>query len=376
MKTGRYRIKYFLGIMMVTVIFSNRMIYAADTENLQEETERVEESVTDSQENLRYVAMGDSIPNGYVAADETEITGYPWLIAEDMMSMSGRETELMCYTRNGLTTKGLYERYLSDPEVMEQVKDADLITVTIGANDLLNEFKRVSQEILNIDTKFRDANSALDGLKEGIEANPLLLVKVAAAIGGWDYDAFEQDWIRLMENISGNCNEHAQVVVTMIYNPVSQMELPGTLNLVVDMVIKGMNDIIFANSEIYGYCVADLFESEIGDHTQSDGLHPNQEGQELIRELVEAQVNMEEWTVPEGEDDEIPKGKGDRESEGDWERGEGRSALQEDGLREGQLGGDDLSEDELRKKSEWADGMLLLLAVLAVGAGILRKRKC
>ena len=43
---------------------------------------------------------------------------------------------------------------------------ADVIFITIGSNDLLNECKRVVQEILKTDTKFKSADEALASLKE------------------------------------------------------------------------------------------------------------------------------------------------------------------------------------------------------------------
>ncbi|MGF0031540.1 SGNH/GDSL hydrolase family protein [Bariatricus sp. SGI.154] len=294
MRAGKYVVRCLLWAVLLACVISAPILYAAENaENTEAKQDAAESSPNVSdQKVLEYVALGDSIPNGYFAADEMEVTGYPQLVADDLGAMGESQVNLSCYTKNGLTTGKLYERYLADSEVKEQLKKADMISLTIGANDLLIEFRSVSQEILNIDTKFRDANSALTGLKEGIADNPLLLVKVAAAIGGWDYESFEHDWIQAMESIEQNRKENVQMVVTTIYNPVSNMELPGTLNIVVDTVINGMNDIIIEYADEYDYQVADLFASDIGVNTQSDGLHPNQEGQELIKELVEEQLDI------------------------------------------------------------------------------------
>ena len=58
------------------------------------------------------------------------------------------------------------------------------------------------------------------------------------------------------------------------------------MNQVVEDIISNMNTIISDHAEEYGYSVADLFDSNVSAYVQSDGLHPNQEGQQIIAELV------------------------------------------------------------------------------------------
>lgn len=96
-----------------------------------------------TKEFICYVALGDSIPNGYYGKEEPEITGYPVLLAGDLQKISGRRVHLGQFTKNGLTTKKLNANMLAEPSVQEQIAQAELITLTIGANDLMNEFKKV-----------------------------------------------------------------------------------------------------------------------------------------------------------------------------------------------------------------------------------------
>jgi lysophospholipase L1-like esterase len=255
-------------------------------------------------EGVTYVALGDSIPNGYIAADEEEMESYPYLITQDLENMGECQVEFSGYTKNGLTTAGLNTKYLADPEVEEKLETADIITITIGSNDLLNEFKDVSQNILKVDTKFKDAPSALSALQEGVADNPLMLVSVVKAITSWDYEAFETDWVTLMDTLKTDCQEDPQIIVTTIYNPVAGTELPGTLNAVVNSVIGGMNDVIIDYAEVYGYQVADLLGVGIEEHTQSDGLHPNQEGNRLIADLIESKLDYDRLLKATGESSE------------------------------------------------------------------------
>lgn len=258
-------------------------------------------------EIICYVALGDSIPNGYYGKQEPEIVGYPVLLAGDLQKISGRRVHLGQFTKNGLTTKKLNANMLAEPSVQDQIAQADLITLTIGANDLMNQFKKVSREILGNQTRFATADEALTALQDGIEENPLLLMSVASEISGWDYASFEEQWLLTMENIKEYQSPDTQLAVTTIYNPMETRELPGTLNAVVEGVISGMNEIIQNHAQEYGYQVVDLFDSGIEEHTQSDGLHPNQTGQDMIRVLIEHELDLEAFQSEAADEEAIRK---------------------------------------------------------------------
>lgn len=265
------------------------------TETEQQETSDLQE---DQEEIIddgiwEYVALGDSISNGYSADPESEILSYPQLIANDVKEIAGEEVELARDTKNGLTTTKLNSVILQREDVQESLKKADFVTVTIGANDLMNQFKKVSREILNNNTRFLTANQAVEALQDGIKANPLLLVKVVSAISNWDYTSFEDQWKLAMENIDSMRPKGSEMVVTTIYNPTESMELPGTLNAIVEGLISKMNDIIISYADDYDYQVVELMDSGIGEKVQSDGLHPSQDGQQLICDLMEETAKSE-----------------------------------------------------------------------------------
>lgn len=245
------------------------------------------------EELLYYTALGDSIPNGYSADGDLQLENYPILLADDLQVINQTPVQLMQFTKNGLTTAKLNASFLTQPEVHEALAKSDVITLTIGANDLMNEFKKVSREILGNETIFHTADEALQALQQGISDNPLLLVDVVGAITGWDYDSFEEQWLLTVKSIHDLRKSESQMAVTTIYNPVEKAELPGTLNAVVKSLITKMNEIIYDHAEEYHYQVVDLLDSGIAEHTQSDGLHPDQKGQELIRSLIESALDMQ-----------------------------------------------------------------------------------
>ena len=186
-----------LGGMAVTPVLAE----GEDTENITQSDESMDAEDEADDGILEYVALGDSIPNGYCADSEEEIVSYPELIANDLQEIAGEEVELAHDTKNGLTTTKLNSVVLQREDVQEALEKADVVTVTIGANDLMNQFKKVSREILNNDTHFLTANQAVEALESGIKENPLLLVKVVSAISNWDYTSFEDQWELAMENI-------------------------------------------------------------------------------------------------------------------------------------------------------------------------------
>lgn len=280
------QILQFTSLFLIIIISFTLYLFPAQTA-LAEDMSRQEGQL------LYYTAIGDSIPNGYCADDTPELIAYPSLIAEDLQVINQTHTELTQFTKNGLTTAKLNETFLAQPELQESLSKADVITLTIGANDLMNEFKKVSREILGSQTLFRTANEALQALQEGISGNPLLLVDVVSAVAGWDYDSFEEQWILAAETICRFRKPDSQMTVTTIYNPVENADLPDTLNAVVKNLIAKMNEIIYVHAEEYDYQVIDLLNSDIAQHTQSDGLHPDQKGQELIRNLIEAALDMQ-----------------------------------------------------------------------------------
>lgn len=240
----------------------------------------------ETEQALHVTVLGDSIAKGYSGDKEIEIECYGSLAAQRISEESGVPYRCQNFAKNGLDSAGMNEKILPREEVQESIASADVIFITLGSNDLLNECKRVVQEILNTDTKFKSADDALAVLEDAVKKNPFLILKIINALSNWDYQSFEAQWISMMDTVCSLKQEDAKIIVTNIYNPVAKLELPSTMNQVVEDIIGNMNSIIDDHAAGYGYCVADLFDSEISEHVQDDGLHPDQEGQQLISDIV------------------------------------------------------------------------------------------
>lgn len=230
--------------------------------------------------------LGDSIAKGYSGDKTVEIECYGSLAAQKISGEMGMPYSYQNFAKNGLDSSGMNEKILPQREVQESIASADVIFITLGSNDLINECKRVVQEILDTDTKFKSADDALAVLEDAVKENPFLILKIINALSNWDYLSFEEQWTAMMDTVCSLKKEDARIIVTNIYDPVADLKLPSTMNQVVEDIIGNMNSFIDDHAAEYGYAVADLFDSEISEHVQSDGLHPDQYGQQLIADIV------------------------------------------------------------------------------------------
>lgn len=237
-------------------------------------------------EMISCTVLGDSIAKGYSASKKNPIKSYGRLVTERLAEEEGTYYNYSNYAVNGLDTEGLNKDVLSRDTVKRYLNKSDIILVTIGSNDLLNECKNMVTDILNMDTKFRSAPQAIAALKTAIEKNPLIILKLIDALSKWNYGRFEKQWAQAMKTIQEQKKESAQIIVTNIYNPVHKVEMPGTINKVLEDIIQNMNGIIEKRADEYGYKIVDLFDSDVTAFVQKDGLHPNSDGQQLIADLV------------------------------------------------------------------------------------------
>ena len=109
-------------------------------------------------EPIQIVVLGDSIAKGYCGANKPELYCYGQTVAEEIAQGAGKSYLYQNYAKNGLATREFNEKVLKGQEVQDSLSGADVILITMGSNDLLNEFKKTAQEILNTDTKFKSAD--------------------------------------------------------------------------------------------------------------------------------------------------------------------------------------------------------------------------
>lgn len=208
-----------------------------------------------------YVSLGDSIAAGHSIDDNwktsygeqsqygvngnaytTIVPGsYTDLIRNEMVSRHGKNNvRVKSFARSGDTVAKLMEK-LTHSNVVDTVEKADLITVCIGANDVMEP--AMSRLDLYINTgDFSeiddDVNNNLENLKT--DSNPA-------------------SYRRLFEKLT-ELNPYAKIVFTTVYNPYKYLWIEDghygffepLLNLVPDMEILGMAFDSFIKDSLLG----------------------------------------------------------------------------------------------------------------------------
>jgi len=86
-------------------------------------------------QNLKITALGDSLTKG--VGDETDNSGYVGLIEDNLEN----EIDIDNFGISGYRSDQLL-KLIKEPDTQNSLKEADLVLMTIGANDMMKVFKR------------------------------------------------------------------------------------------------------------------------------------------------------------------------------------------------------------------------------------------
>ena len=264
-------------------------------------------------EQKSYVALGDSITTGY-GLDEAQS------FAEQIAEQEGY-TLNGSLARDGATSTDLLEVVRSEANA-DTLKNADLITITIGGNDLMNAlYAYLAEEYnnkQNSDTPITaaDVKASLAGEEEAVVEQTTMLGFAISNISDFQSSsiansAYATLWDKFIEIIGTirSINENAQLIVVNQYNPYSHLTtgIPG-LNLssvisAFDSAVQVLNEAISSGETIAGYTVADVYtkfkeaESNPCNASVSPSInldfHPNAAGHSLIASTISALLTDE-----------------------------------------------------------------------------------
>ena len=252
-----------------------------------------------------YVALGDSIADGYGLADDEQ--SFPELVAAE------RGYDLKTVTSSdGWTSDDLLAQ-LSDEVVAAEVAAADVVTITVGGNDLMGALYDylAAQVGGGVVTAERIEEMLTDGSGE-IDlggTNPMVSMVMGALAG---FPASEQAGAaiakldaNLTSIVSGikTANPDATIVITNQYNPYGHLE-DAAVAAVVSAFGQGVETLNTALQDLAtsaGVPVADvyaLFDASetapcnawVQDSKANLDFHPNALGHELIAQAVEAKL--------------------------------------------------------------------------------------
>ena len=208
-----------------------------------------------------YLALGDSITKGY-GIDDIEDT-YTVQVKNHLEELLGVSVQLDNQAINGITSQTFYE-HIQKEVILEKIKKADFITISIGSNDFLNELIHDIPSYYFGTTNLENFQKISDHLYDYME-------KI--------YDVIE------------SVNPNVIVVILPLYNPYKSLLSSKVNEAFLDLQNRYIEQIQKRNFSIY---VLDTLTSklEVSDYLNLDigsgnlDPHPNVEGNRLIAQSV------------------------------------------------------------------------------------------
>ena len=228
---------------------------------------------------VTYVAIGDSLTKG--VGDSTNQGGFVPLLAQSLTNETNLEFKAINYGVSGNTSGQILSRMQEKKEIVKDLKKAQLLTITVGGNDLR---KAILEDTSNLDLdRFEKASKTYEkNLKQIIE-------------------------------LARKDNPDLPIYVVGIYNPL-YLNFPDLTELqtLVDQWNQRTEETLSAYQGVYFVPINDLLykgidgksgvtESELGKETvtndalyDEDSFHPNNTGYEIMKEAVLEKIHATE----------------------------------------------------------------------------------
>lgn len=251
-----------------------------------------------------YVALGDSVPAGYGLSNTKD--GCVKLFS-DTLKDNGYPNAMMNYAVSGITTdtllSSLQNMQTANPESLTTIKNASIITVNIGGNNVLGPLIEAINENLKPQLKSLGITNIATATTEQLTSigTSLFLMTIDDAHMAkieQGTQKFALDFPKIIKWLKTNA-PNANIIVNTIYNPI-----PSYLSFynASKSQLNEMNTLIMKNAKQSGYYVADIhsvFLKEQTNGTQiinlnlgqykkspvSIDIHPNAAGHKLIAQI-------------------------------------------------------------------------------------------
>ena len=226
-----------------------------------------------SVKHLSYAALGDSLTEG--VGDATGQGGFVPLFAKEIENSTGGSVNSQNFGKAGDTSTQIYNRMMKSKKITDGLKKADIITITIGGNDVLKVI--------------RDNVSKLSSMTEKDFTKPEELYQARVK--------------KLLDKIRED-NPKAQIYVLGIYNPfyLNFPELTVMQN-VIDSWNTATAGVVSQEKNTYFIPINDLLYKGSGDKQAvesgstsdavsnnllytEDHFHPNNVGYQLMADAV------------------------------------------------------------------------------------------
>ena len=237
---------------------------------------------------LKIVSLGDSIPNGYLLEDENK--SFDNLLADTL----GAKYYEFSYI--GMRSDDLL-RELDNEEIKENISNADIVIINIGANDLLDlidllDLSQVGMEIEYGSNPTVGLNKEfINNFKNYIQdffINTLEPMSIQVA------NDFAKIFPQIIDKVK-EYNPNVKIYVNNLYNPFFNISVPllsldlSNIEQVSENAIKRFNETINNNE---GYTIMDIYKTlRNNNYLNIDPLrvsfdpHPNKSGHKRIYNL-------------------------------------------------------------------------------------------
>ena len=234
----------------------------------------------------KYVAIGDEIS---IEADNDYDVAYVSLIKDFLYALNDN-LDYFNLSKDGITSSELLD-IIDDNKA--KIKDSDLITVSIGGNNILNAIL----DNLNID---EDILQGCDEEKvDSIISDYLNSDEIKTEILG-EVNKFSKDFPKIIKKIK-KLAPKADIYVNTIYNPINKK---GNIYNFFNEQINSINDLIVKNNSNYDYKIVDCYHilnnDEVLNFKVENGvarISPNKVGHAMMATQVisdyEEYVNLE-----------------------------------------------------------------------------------
>ncbi|HFI0384840.1 SGNH/GDSL hydrolase family protein [Streptococcus suis] len=263
---------FFLAILGSIFLFHQLLPVASSRISRQELT--VSEKIS-----FRYVALGDSLTEG--VGDTTGQGGFVPLLAQSLTNDYGYEVDYKNFGVSGNTSNQILKRMKEDGELISYLKTADLLTLTVGGNDLR---KAIIKNIANLkvstfDKPAKDYGKRLDTIiKTARKNNPNLPIYVVGIYNPLylnfpeltEMQTIVDNWNTMTEQIT----EKSQHVYFVPINDLLYKGLEGEAGI-------SQNGSQVTNNLLY----------------EEDSFHPNNTGYEIMKKAILERMNetTESW---------------------------------------------------------------------------------
>lgn len=242
-----------------------------------------------NKEIIKYVAIGDSLTEG--VGDLTNAGGFVPIVAKDIQEKYQlNAVEIENFGKNGDRSDQILKRIKKSEDIQKQLGEADMITLTVGGNDLM---KVIKGDVFNLTVNSFD--------------KPLI--------------SYQEQMTSLLEEIR-KYNEQAPVYVLGIYNPF-YLYFPEITEMqqIVTNWNAGTETVVSEQEKMYFIPINDLLykgvdgdvgitgsEEESGDTGEAvtnnaiyeeDHFHPNNLGYQLMANAVRQKMieTKNDWLV-------------------------------------------------------------------------------